>query len=158
MKHSVFDYAGFYGPRILIAFTIIILLDQPKYLVVYLAFVYIGHQLNHIIKNWVKQPRPLNTRSIVGEKYGHGYGMPSNHAQSIFFSLTFLYLVKHCLLTLSFGLFLAALTVIQRFKYKGHTITQLCVGSGLGIGLAYCVYYVTHQYLNREMTENRISI
>ena len=49
------DYVGFYGPWILIALSCVILLDQPKYLVAYLVFVYIGHQINHVLKNWIQQ-------------------------------------------------------------------------------------------------------
>jgi len=150
MVHSVFDYAGFYGPLILFAMVCVILFNQPKYLVVYLLFAYISNKLNHIIKHWVKQPRPSTPRSIVGEKYGHGFGMPSNHTQSVFFALTFVYLVKRCMYILLFGLFIAALTVTQRFKYKAHTITQLCVGAGLGVGLAGSVYYVMQQYLAKN--------
>jgi len=115
-----------YGSCIVIALSAFVLFNQPKYLVAYLVFVYIERQINYIL--WIQQP--------------------ANHAQSVFFSLTFVYLVKHCIYLLLVGLFLAALIVINQVKVR--TIPQLCIGAGVGVCLAVGAYYSTHRLLNNE--------
>jgi hypothetical protein len=59
--------------------------------------------------------------------------MPSFHAQTIFYALTFFYQVKKSVKwTLIMG-FISILTLFQRWEYKNHTIEQLAAGSFVGI-------------------------
>jgi len=97
----------------------------------------------------IKQPRPS------GQKYNqidndmftneHIYGMPSGHAQSVGFSAIFLYLTTTSIPLLLASLFIIAITVFQRHKYKRHTTEQLMVGLIIGSGFAYFSYYVVNQ-------------
>ena len=78
------------------------------------------------------------------------YGMPSGHAQSCFFSMTFLYLVKGSPAWLIFELFIGIISLYQRFKYKQHTIEQLLAGSILGIFFAYFSFTLTKLWLSAK--------
>ena len=108
--------------------------------------------INKIAKVIIKQPRPNDGKSIFNENYtgSEMYGMPSAHAQSVFSSLTFLYLVKESPAWLFVELFIAGLTVYQRWKYRRHTLEQLGVGAVLGMIVAYGGYFMTKQYLQEN--------
>lgn len=138
-KYLLFDALGFFGPIILFIIDIIYLLNQPLYLYLYICLFFVNSLINKGLKIWIQQSRPLNGKSFIGETYENMdiYGMPSGHAQSTFFSLTYLFLVKKNIYVLICSLFLACLTVLQRFKYRNHTSLQLFIGSGLGICVAY---------------------
>ena len=73
--------------------------------------------------------------------------MPSGHAQSSMFSLTYLYLVKQSPSWLLIELFIAILTLYQRWNYRRHTIQQLFVGSVVGIVFAYISFVISKRYL-----------
>ena len=82
-----------------------------------------------------QEPRPEGSdMTIVGEPYqgADEYGMPSGHAQSVAFSTTYLYLVTKNVLWLALELCIVALTMIQRWKYKNHSVSQLFVGGLVG--------------------------
>ena len=81
------------------------------------------------------------------------YGMPSGHAQSSCFSLTFLFLTTQTLWVL-FGLCIVVLTLYQRYKHNRHTLTQLFVGSLIGIIFSCCVFYTTKYYLDSQTDKN----
>lgn len=147
---SIMDGIGFFGPMILLGTSIIKLRTQQPYLVGYLLFFIINVLVNKILKSIIKQPRPSNGKSIINESYDGAdiYGMPSAHAQSVFYSMTFLYLVKKDYLLLLFESFVSFLTLYQRWSYKRHTIEQLGVGSIVGLVIAYIGIYLTQQYLH----------
>jgi membrane-associated phospholipid phosphatase len=149
---KTFDTIGFVGPFILLLIGIWQLWGNPGFWCAYLVVTIVNSSVNKIVKCIVKQPRPLDGESIMDEGYNgcEIYGMPSGHSQSVFSSLTFLYLVKESPAWLFVGLFIAGLTVYQRFKYRRHTIEQLIVGAILGISIAYCGYYLTKRYLQES--------
>jgi membrane-associated phospholipid phosphatase len=147
---EIVDKLGFMGPLILLCIVIFNLWNQKIYLISYLVF-FIGNTiLNKILKIIIKQKRPGDGLKIMNEEYSgvEIYGMPSGHAQSSFFSISFLYLVKGSPAWLIVGLFIAVLTVYQRWKYRQHTTEQLFTGSVVGIGFSYISYYVTKQWLS----------
>ena len=149
---KIFDTIGFVGPFILLLIGIWQLWGNPGFWCAYLVITIVNSSVNKIVKCIVKQPRPLDGESIMDEGYNgcEIYGMPSGHSQSVFSSLTFLYLVKESPAWLFIGLFIAGLTVYQRFKYRRHTIEQLVVGAIVGILIAYIGYYATKKYLQEH--------
>jgi len=147
---EIIDKLGFLGPLILLCIGIYNLWNQQKYLLSYLVF-FIGNTiLNKILKIIIKQKRPSDGIKIMNEEYSGEeiYGMPSGHAQSSFFSIAFLYFVKGSPTWLIIELFIATLTIYQRWKYKQHTLEQLFTGSFVGIGFAYLSFYITKQWLS----------
>lgn len=149
---KLFDTMGFMGPFILLGIGIWQLWGNKGFWGAYLVLTIVNSFINKIVKCIVKQPRPLDGESIMDENYNgcEMYGMPSAHAQSVFSSVTFLYLVKESPAWLIVGLFIASLTVYQRWKYRRHTMEQLGVGAILGMGVAYGGYYMTKQYLQEN--------
>jgi membrane-associated phospholipid phosphatase len=147
---KTFDYIGFYAPDALSLLAGILLFNQVKFLAVYIVFFFLNQFVNRSLKEYIKQPRPSGSRSLVGETYGKGsYGMPSYHSQKIWFVTIFLYLVKQNVHLLIFCLAAAAITMYQRWSYRAHSIPQLAVGAGLGASMAAFAYWISNQYLRQ---------
>lgn len=142
---NIIDIIGMSGPLILFIISIMNLWKQ-KYIYGYLLFYIVNTFINNILKNSIKEPRPNNT--IIKEQYTeiHKYGMPSYHAQSVVFSLVFLYLVNKSIFLLLIEIFIVIITLYQRWFYRHHTIEQLSVGSFIGGVNAYIGYFMTKQY------------
>ena len=153
---QLLDKIGFFGPIILIFITIMQLWNRSSYMVGYLVFLFINTAFNGFFKIMVKQDRPHGSRSIVNEPYEgvHKYGMPSSHAQSVFYSMAYLYLTKTTPEILIIASFISALTLYQRWSYKQHTLEQLLVGSVVGIGVAYLGFFVTTKWLHTSSIIN----
>ena len=128
------------------------LYDQKKYLAIF-YFVHLAlYQIVITLKNIIKQPRPTGYLSINdGGEYinKERYGMPSGHSAFVFYSTTFLWLVKQNIPLLLVELFLCAITVYQRYEYKKHTIEQLVVGAVLGSAVAFCSHQVAVRYFKK---------
>ena len=96
MSPNIFDHIGYYGPIIFIFINILSLWKRMPYLYSYIFFFIIDDFINRILKLSFREPRPNNQIHYDKhfDKYigAHIYGMPSGHAQSIFYSISFLYL------------------------------------------------------------------
>jgi membrane-associated phospholipid phosphatase len=157
---KILDYIGFFGPHILFILNLFVLWKQfiqynDYYLYGYVLFLFINKFINKLIKSIIKEPRPNGGKNIMDfeDKFYKGieqYGMPSGHVQSSFFSLTYLYLVKKSSLLLMIELFITSLTFYQRWKYKRHTILQLCIGTIIGILLGYISFEIVKIYLKTQ--------
>ena len=145
----IIDDIGFFGPMILIVVAIIMLWGRVKYLNVYLIFLLI----KKILKNIIKASRPLkqsenNVYKIFEKTNGtEEYGMPSGHAQSVSFTTLYVYLVTKSKNLLMGGGFISVLSLIQRYRFKRHSIEQLLVGTIIGCFVAYISYNLSTLYL-----------
>jgi len=152
IQYSI-DVIGFHGPIIAATITIVFLLYQKPFLYAFILFSILNYVINGLLKSSIREPRPSGSIPIHdldkedGDK--KSFGMPSGHAQLIFFSTTFLYLVKKNTYLLIFELFLCALTLHQRWKYRKHSVQQLLVGSVIGISFAYGTHSLTRYYLTQ---------
>ena len=149
MIPKLFDYIGFFGPIILSFITVLKLYKQQPYLIGYFIFLGGNVIVNHVLKHIILEERPSGGRSLINEPYNgmHKYGMPSSHAQSAFYSMTYLYLTKQDPTTLLVELFICALTVYQRWNYRQHTAEQLGIGAIIGIIMGFLAEYMTKQYV-----------
>ena len=135
------DWVGLFGPLIIFIITIFSLWKQEKYLIVYLIFSIVNSYFNLFLKLLIREPRPKGNIYTENDTGADKYGMPSRHAQEVFFSIAFMYLVKQKITTyFMLALFVCIMSLIQRYKYKKHTIKQLFVGSLVGIGFAFISY------------------
>ena len=144
--NKFFAYIGFFGPFILLISTSILLYLSNKYnlLGFYIGGFFLNSFINSILKLLIKEPRPSEDAGLFeGELYHNKrvsfdkYGMPSGHAQSMGYSVGFIFgIFKNPLIT-NIYLLLSFATMAQRYLYKNHTILQLIVGFivGLGVGL-----------------------
>lgn len=148
------DLVGFYGPLIIGLINAFTLWCRKLYLISYVLFFAVNSFLNGVLKNIIQQSRPqgqiyLNDHDVVPDSAPSKYGMPSGHAQSVGYSITFLYLVVNSPLTLCVSLFIGALTVYQRSKYRRHTISQLFTGLVIGSIIAMVSYEATRTLITQ---------
>jgi membrane-associated phospholipid phosphatase len=112
-----------------------------------------GNEMANVyLKMWIKEPRPKDPVKFIDHNHlkgAHEYGMPSGHAQIVSFAVTFLILTKRPLWLILPSLFIFSLTLIQRWKYRRHTVEQLIVGSCIGSIFSYSCFYLTESYLHR---------
>ena len=142
------DSIGLHGPIIIAILNIYYSFYKKTYLYAYVIFLVINQILNHALKSILREPRPNDQH-----KYDI-YGMPSGHAQSIFYSTTFLYLTTASYYLLIVSLFICALTIYQRYHFRHHTLKQLFIGSLVGIGIGSFVYQITKYYITTKTKYN----
>ena len=92
--------------------------------------------INIITKHIIRQPRPTDT---------HSYGMPSNHAQFIFFFIGFWIpkINKDKLRRITALIIVACAVATSRVYLHYHTTNQVVVGAGIGLGLGYIWHKTT---------------
>ena len=145
------DIIGFNGFAILFVINCYFLIDQKSYFVIFCLFYLINYYIILIGKVIFKSPRP---RGYLDSQYDDGgiytnnemYGMPSGHSSFVFYCTMFHWLVKQDVIVLMVELFIAALTVYQRWKYKKHTLEQLFVGGIIGIMIAFFSVEITKRW------------
>lgn len=149
----IIDDIGFFGPMILVTLTIIILWGRMKYLNFYLFFLLLNTFLNKVLKNIIQSPRPGKPeedtiyKSFETTDGIETYGMPSGHAQSVSFSTLYMYLVTKSEGLLIGSSFISCLTLLQRYRFKRHTIQQLMIGVIIGCFVAYISYNLSTFFL-----------
>ena len=156
--HGIFtiELIGFLGPLLVACIAIYGLWGSNKYLLTYVGFFLVNMIVNKWIKLWVRQPRPTGGKSILGEVYGEvyggadEYGMPSAHAQSVLYSVVYLYLAKDSIVSLITGLGVATLTIYQRWSYRRHTLAQLFVGTLCGGIVAYIANFAAIRWITEK--------
>ena len=149
MINDAFFILGFYGPILIGLIGAGVLWSNTWFLVVYLLSILGNVGVNKILKLSIRDPRPTKTgglSSVVDTASSYSgeekWGMPSGHAQTSFFCITFLFLYNESV-ELAMGLgSLAFLTLLQRWTNKRHTVAQLVVGSIVGIAVANMAFYV----------------
>jgi membrane-associated phospholipid phosphatase len=144
------DTIGYYGPWIVAICVIVALWKRPMFVVLYMVFFWLNQLLNSFLKLIFREQRPSNPVHFSHlEKYkgAHFYGMPSGHAESVGFSFVFLYLLEgyHSWWLYVVGMIMA-LTCIQRWKYRRHTVEQIMAGLFFGGAFAGIVVYVMDDY------------
>jgi membrane-associated phospholipid phosphatase len=152
--YKIMDSIGYYGPIILCIGHVYVLRFRFLYLFSYLAFFCMNVYLNTLLKRIIREPRPENQKSynlmdeLTTKKStnGQNYGMPSGHTQSLFYSISYAYLVTKSINMLLISLCLAAITIFQRLKYKKHTVSQLMMGVFFGTLFGTSAFYTTRMY------------
>jgi membrane-associated phospholipid phosphatase len=149
------DYIGFFGPLLLFCVSLWKLSMRAPFLYGYLGLFLASTILNKVLKLVFQEPRPEGSRTILNEPYqgADEYGMPSGHAQSVAFSTTYLYLVTKNALWLALELCIVGLTLIQRWKYKNHSVPQLAVGALVGAFGGYYGYHMMNRWIKETMVE-----
>ncbi len=134
---------GFWGPYLLLVSTsFALIIYNYEYLKIYIFFSIVGTILNSILKSIIRQPRPRNQRHLYDfeqyQRHGQEFGMPSGHAQNVFYSLfTVLFKIPNIYLAIV-TLLIACNTCWQRWVYRNHTIVQIIMGSITGI-FVFCI-------------------
>lgn len=126
-------HIGNWGPFILFILSCYLLYKTPFFLYLYIIGFFLNSLINVFLKNIIRQSRPNIKRA--------SFGMPSGHAQSVFFSAMFILLtLKITPYIASIYLFIVLNTGYQSVKYKYHTISQVIIGGLIGLSLGYIWY------------------
>lgn len=127
--------------------------------IMYFGGFCVSEVFNHYLKKIFKQARPARTRDKMGLYDVHG--MPSDHAQTFFYFMTYLaifIIVKSKMpgtprlramrnRFLVFGqIVMAAVVAYSRVYLHYHTIAQVVVGAVIGITLGFVWYYFVNYH------------
>ena len=151
---ELFDSIGNAGPILILLINIHTFLYRKQYLYVYLISIVFNSFLNSSLKYICRIPRQSDQIPFSKHENFDGvnaYGMPSGHAQSVFFSTMFLYLGQADSYSRILAAFICCLTLIQRYKYRRHTAYELVIGSFIGMCLAYAIFNTTSHCLKTRV-------
>jgi membrane-associated phospholipid phosphatase len=159
---DVIDWVGISAPIILFIFSLFLLRNWNNYLIFYVIGFGLNNLLNIVLKILIKEPRPSNDSKFIdwsilkGNRIGYDkYGMPSGHAQNCAFSLIFITLaLNQPWITFIYAI-LTFICMIQRYKYKNHTIMQLIVGIMTGSLFASVVYFISTKYILGKISNKK---
>jgi len=145
MFDKVLYYTGSYGPSILIATALFLLRNTPNQMVVFSIGTLLNLAINYVLKGIIREPRPDSKNLKIEDRYRYvkdfnKFGMPSGHAQSVWFSTIFVFLATKQPYNAFYMALLSVVTMVQRVTYRRHSVNQVLVGSLLGVALA-CVAF-----------------
>ena len=167
---SIFYHLGNNGPFLLIIESLLLLRKKEIYFNYYVIGSFLNILLNFFLKKIIKEPRPSvdkNTFELVLKEINNKklksilshdvFGMPSGHAQGVIFSTTYTFLVlqNESWRIIFFYSIVSVVTLIQRVRYKFHTLKQIFVGSITGFLFSYLVYYLATQK-NKGLMEEKM--
>tara|TARA_B000000557_G_scaffold264746_1_gene271441 strand:- start:57 stop:671 length:615 start_codon:yes stop_codon:yes gene_type:complete len=123
------------------------------------VFTLLNQMFNGALKRIVMQARPTNQINIVPHDANTHprMGMPSGHAQSVAFSLMFLFRSVESTFLRVIGAIMTFLTLLQRITYRKHTKLQVLVGFTLGSLMGY-VGYESHKWLKATFESLKIDL
>ncbi|GFS43509.1 dolichyldiphosphatase 1 [Trichonephila inaurata madagascariensis] len=142
---------------LVIAFVTLILFRRDLHTITFFCGTVLNEGINWILKHTIKELRPCHGREFLFSEYG----MPSNHAQFMWFFAT--YMAFFLLIRLHHGnsayplenawkyiatiliVCLAAVVTYSRIYLQYHTWNQVLCGSVLGIFLA-CIWFLITQF------------
>lgn len=154
----MWDYIGFLSPLILIIMNIYFLLPNRVYLFGYVAVMFANYYLNIGVKNIIQEARPDNQVPFISlDTTEHDvYGMPSGHAQSVFYSSTFLLLTSFSYALLVVSFVICTCTIFQRYLYRRHTLEQLGIGAIVGTCIGY-ITFVCLEKMDKTSDSNKVA-
>jgi len=149
-----FDCIGYFGPQLLFFVTLFLIRTKPTFLFWYIVGYLLNIGVNIVLKLCIQEPRPSEDLALFNISLTHGkrigfdqYGMPSGHAQQVFYSALFIaWLLKNPWITMLYFL-ISTGTAIQRVQYKNHTISQVIWGSIVGAIIGTIFYFLAMKKL-----------
>jgi membrane-associated phospholipid phosphatase len=137
LLEKIFLKGGFYMPNICLTIGIFYLFINKGNVLKFITFYILCVLLNTTLKLYIKEPRPIKSTDYGGIP-GNSYGMPSGHAQSVSFSILYLYLLypKNIFLFI-LSIIAISITSLQRIQCYRHTPKQVYSGVIVGGILAF---------------------
>lgn len=157
---NIINTLGKFGPVFLFAPSVFLLWNQHKKTLLnyYVIGYFINIVINMLLKGVFKQPRPFENVKLfqlaLKKRMEDGYmslldmniyGMPSGHAQMVFYSTMYIHLaLKNPYISIAYFI-LSLITMYQRVNKNMHTFFQVIVGSILGCVFAYATFYFSQK-------------
>lgn len=151
--YFLYNKLGELGPFILIVRTLVLLKEKHHYFFYFIYGSFLNIFLNLFLKGLIQQPRPLEDQKLFNIALKNGkrivfkngiphdiFGMPSGHAESVFYTMTFVYLVFRDFTTMIPFIFISIITLCQRVTSNMHSIFQVIGGSIVGTLFGYFIY------------------
>lgn len=165
---TLFNYIGGYGPLILAIFSVFLLRSKETLLKYYLVGLFFNSILNYFLKGVFQHSRPSVDENVFNAALKHGkriiykdgipsdiFGMPSGHAESALYSTGYIYFVlKNVNITFMYSVF-SLITVFQRVYFSYHTILQVIIGSFIGVGFSFFIYYLAKKNIIGTLVEKK---
>jgi membrane-associated phospholipid phosphatase len=143
---TLFEYIGSYSNIVLIAYILYSIvfnsskltgyipnsstsISSHKQLAFFLWLIIINAIFNIILKNIIKDPRPVN-KSQYG--IGYEYGMPSGHAQISTFLFLLLFSINAPTYIKSISFIILMIIYIHRYVFQYHSAMQIFGGIVVG--------------------------
>jgi membrane-associated phospholipid phosphatase len=147
MIYYAINAVGAFGPQLSLFLALLFLRHKPALMIVYSFGFIINALISYTLKGLFKQPRPtdettsFNLEQIYRKKQGfERYGMPSGHAQTVFYSSAFLYFaLKDGNINIIMAI-LSLVTLFQRLESRHHTLAQVIVGAIVGSLIGYAFF------------------
>lgn len=150
----IIDFIGAQTPGILFTLSLFFLRNQIRFLYFFTSGFILNLIINILLKICIKEPRPNTDKKVLeigivnGARVGFDkYGMPSGHAQTAGFCLTFISLVLRSPFITGLYLILTTNTIFQRYLYNNHTAFQLIIGLLVGIIFGYLYFLIGDKYI-----------
>jgi membrane-associated phospholipid phosphatase len=150
------NYIGLYAPIILFILTIIILRNKTIFLQFFVSGFILNTILNIILKLSIKEIRPLHDKKALEIGVVNGarisfdkFGMPSGHAQTCGFCLSFIILTlpNHPFWIILIYSTISIISLFQRYINNNHTASQLLIGLIVGSLFGYLIYLLAKKNL-----------
>ena len=164
--YKLFEEFGKFGPFFLIFLSMYLLWNKNNLFFFYTIGLFIDAILNIVLKGIIQQPRPNVDPKTFNLALTHGrrilfkdgipydiFGMPSGHAESVFFSTAFIYCALKKKYILYGYIFMSLIVISQRVFFMHHTPLQVFVGAIIGSALGVFVYYLARLNLKGHITE-----
>lgn len=160
---NIINNIGMFGPVLLFFPSVFLLWNRNKktLLVFYVLGYFANILFNMILKGIFKEPRPFENKRLfqlaLKKRMEDGtmslidaniYGMPSGHAQMVFYSTMYIHItLKNAYITTIY-LIISLITMYQRVNANMHTLFQVIVGCIIGSLFAYGVFYFSQKKIN----------
>jgi len=151
MWQRILQSIGYNGPVILFLTTLFLMPSKTLVLAFVIGSI-LNIAINAILKECIAEPRPsaeyqhidiygkIHAKKTLEQGNTHQYGMPSGHAQSVWFSVFYVWYVLQNVGITAMYTVLAIYTSVQRVQLNNHTSTQVIVGAIIGGFLGYLTY------------------
>jgi membrane-associated phospholipid phosphatase len=159
---------GEFGPIILIFVSWYLLWNSHNLFFYYNVGIFINAVLNLILKGIIQEPRPifdnkkvhLMKTNLKDLFYNDGipfniFGMPSGHAQTVFFITVFIYLSLKKKNIFYFFLLYSLFICYQRVKTEYHSLPQVIVGALVGSAFGYFMYQLAREKMKGLIKEKQ---
>ena len=165
LLNTCFYYIGNNSRYILLMTTMYLLWHKTNLLFFYLVGFFFNSLLNIVLKGIIQDPRPSEDTKLFNIALKNGkhlifkngisydfFGMPSGHAQCLFYSTFYILFALKDLKIFGLYLLFSLIVLFQRVYFRYHNVLQLVVGVIIGILFACFIYYIARKNIMGKLT------
>ena len=167
MYYKIVQVIGENAPLILFILSIIIFINKTNLLIYNIVGGILNVFFNLFLKGIFKHPRPnedmkkFNLMVKNGQRFFYKdgipydlFGMPSTHAQTVFFYTMYCFLALNNNTYIIF-LLISLITLFQRVNDEHHSYLQVIIGAIIGSIVGYLFYHLSKTYYKKDLTHKK---